>query len=121
MSPNRFRFRAWNTVNNLMLPDIQNYSCFGEYLETPTIIIMQSTGLLDKNGIEIFEGDIVAYKFCGGAEDDNICDFKSVVKFENGAFRPIPEEYECDDSYYSWKRFDFEVIGNIYQNKELLK
>ncbi len=85
--------------------------------------LMQFTGLKDKNGKEIYEGDIVKYKYHirPDWDDDESFDEISEVKFWNGTFYPIPDEYECEDSYYSWKKDNFEVIGNIYENKELLK
>lgn len=91
-------------------------------------ILMQSTGLLDKNGKEIFEGDVVRYKELRGfaCEDD---DFRSsehveicikAVRYSDGAFWPRPYFNDCEDGYYSWRRFDFEVIGNEHENPELL-
>ena len=45
---------------------------------------------------------------------------KAVVTFENGKFSPSPTRCDCDDFWYSWAFDDFEVIGNIYDNPELL-
>ncbi|NMP59661.1 YopX family protein [Enterococcus mundtii] len=78
------------------------------------IELMQSTGLKDKNGVEIFDGDIV--KTLG---DDLEVTF-STIKFAEGAF--------CVDYKNLGTEFDFlyfidsplEVIGNVYQNSELL-
>lgn len=70
------------------------------------------TGLLDKNGKEIYEGDILK-------ERDGIVS----VRFEDGAFLFMYSEH--DGFSYDWiKRhdqgFDVEVIGNIYENPEPL-
>ena len=74
--------------------------------------LMQSTGLLDKNGQEIFEGDIVhAYsedaRLIGAIEyfDNAYC-----IKTKNGVYN----SHWTNAEYY-------EVIGNIYENPELLE
>jgi uncharacterized phage protein (TIGR01671 family) len=69
--------------------------------------LMQFTGLLDKNGKEIYEGDILALV-------NGYCD---VVKFERSAWR-------WNDGHnilgVSWNLESFEVLGNIYENPELM-
>lgn len=69
------------------------------------------TGLRDKNGKRIFEGDIVTMPKYGGGRH------RSVVYFKNGKFA-------VDGSNYSFKDIcpkNMEVIGNIYDNPELLR
>ena len=68
-------------------------------------ILMQYTGLKDKNGIEIYEGDVVR-----GWNNE------SEVKFTQGAFYPEKEYPEVFASCHD----EMEVIGNIYENPELL-
>src|SRR5690554_2183129 len=77
----------------------------------PHIKIMQYAGLKDKNGREIFEGDIVSY-----------FGLKYEVLFKNGAFGWME-----DGEFYSFNEMarsefnKFEIIGNVYENPELLE
>jgi uncharacterized phage protein (TIGR01671 family) len=81
--------------------DLDSFKLFN-HQETDNIEIIQFTGLLDKNGKEIYERDIFAPLY------NRIRPF--VVEFQDGAFN-------C--ARYSVK--NSEVIGNIYENPELLK
>ena len=78
----------------------------------------QYTGLEDKNGKKIFEKDIV---YCKSRLDNA----NMVVIFECGQFRIILSEnyrnYQTNSGFYDINCFDKKVIGNIYDNEELLK
>lgn len=129
------RFRAWDKENKIMysVDEIRLNNSDGNahifikgrgWLSAGKGILMQFTDLLDKNGKEIWEGDIVTYIIYEDKEDNpnfQPYQFKGVVKFEDGEFHPRPYRYECEDYWYSFEVKDFEVIGNIYSNPELLK
>lgn len=78
--------------------------------------IMQYTGLTDKNGKEIYEGDIV--KDLAVLPEDEERDYISVVEFKWGSFLIYDKEKE---KYNTVAHSTLEVIGNIYENPELLK
>lgn len=88
--------------------------------------IGQYTGLKDKNGKKIFEGDILRTPaWLYGEEKVCICKYNqennvnSIIGFglytNDAYFKKYQELVECDE----WD--EFEVIGNIYENKELLE
>lgn len=81
--------------------------------------LMQYTGLKDKNNKEIYEGDIIKYKFPYDIRLKHI----SPVKFlETEASFGIKDRYENEIPLYAISANNyFEVIGNIYENKNLLE
>lgn len=86
--------------------------------EDEEVKLMQYTGVKDKNGKEIYEGDIVLIKL-----DETSTWHKTVVGFKKGAF--IADLIDKEDYVYIFHhRFtsdDFEIIGNVYENKNLLE
>lgn len=122
------KFRAWSTDKKNMA-EVRTLRFTDELVETDKFVersiegvkLMQSTGLKDKNGKEIFEGDIIltsAYGCIVGLgeytyfEDENtpiteIGFYLSFLNVEPAAYAPF-------DKYY-WD--NCEVIGNIYENE----
>ena len=78
---------------------------------------LQFIGLFDKNNIEIYEGDIVELFGVNNPVE---------IIFKNGSFGyyvPIHKDFcaiACN-YYFNFKRLDIKVVGNIYENSELLK
>lgn len=120
------KFRAWDGIKKrifLVLEiDYENRLVSDEtYWNTipfDDVKLMQSTGLRDKNGVEIFEGDIVRYECCPEIYveeviyDNKHCNFGTIDKYgETFSFDAL-----ISDIHVDW----FEVIGNIYENPELL-
>jgi uncharacterized phage protein (TIGR01671 family) len=114
------KFRAWDKKEKVMRTvSLLNTSYMGTEYQTiyfesgpyrhlSEIELMQYTGLKDKNGVEIYEGDIIRLS---DALEPNI----ETVCFEDGAFR-ASVHHEIFDTLQS---YEVEVIGNIYKNPEL--
>ena len=78
------------------------------------IKLMQSTGLTDKNGKEIFEGDVVKVAKNIYSEPT----YYEVVRHRGGAYRLESKQHGCE----LWLRHtDCEIAGNIYKNPELVE
>ena len=95
--------------------DLGNGSGGDEY------VVQQYTGLRDKNGKDIYEGDIIQYNV-GSSYDD----MSFVVKWSNDSLSWIFQSISGEVLSNCWtpngNRFNFiEIIGNIYENPELLK
>ncbi|WP_122646704.1 YopX family protein [Enterococcus mediterraneensis] len=92
---------------------IKGYSCLSEHL-------MQSTGLKDKSGVEIYEGDILVYTSKSiNYGDAYYHSYVEVFRNQSGAYR-IRGEHIYETELYS-NRNSLTVVGDIYSSPELLK
>lgn len=141
------KFRAWDKVGGVMKTSRKNSIRF-DGIFVPDVhdvwnpndfILIQFTGLLDKNGKEIFEGDVVLLPDSeivpvtdegqGPVEDMN---HLSPIEFQDGCFGlkvlensgVFHKGFWPFDSIFNGEGYsveDLEIIGNIYENPDLIK
>ncbi|WDW17301.1 YopX family protein [Enterococcus faecium] len=91
---------------------------------TDQIELMQSTGLKDKNGVEIFEGDVVSVSVRNGFDylDNKVCIVKNSIDYSGLVCSTVDEdlEYQIFNTEL-FEEYTYEVIGNIWENSELLE
>lgn len=124
MKQREIKFRAWDANNRHMVDDDWNFVFYagshhvederGQLLKNYQL--MQYTGLKDKNGVEIYEGDILAYEWPDKSRTITVVE-EDVVYVSDHNETPIT----ITGFSFSFAVDELKVIGNIYENGELLK
>lgn len=113
------KFRFWSKIlNNFVTPDDD---IFVGALKDKNMVVTQYVGLKDKHGKEIYEGDIIETWVVGDMTHEKRLR-RCLVKFNHGEFRlKFPGSSMLRRLANRSLEKNTEVIGNIFENKELLK
>ena len=131
----KIKFRCWDKENKEML-EVQELdyadsydgqpmvrtTMYNDYFDTEDMILMQYTGLKDKNGKEIYDGDIVKKETFDDTKPNYIAvSYAKVIYFEHLAGFYLVNR----DNKILWEvgqdKYNIEVVSTIYENPELLE
>lgn len=124
------KFRAWYTpFKGKTIGQEMKYGQAGRLITHAEMapdkyVLMQSTGMKDKNGVEIFEGDVVLVSVQNGFDylDNKVCVVKNSIGHSGLVCATVDEDLEY--RIFNTELFEeymYEVIGNIWENSELLE
>jgi len=135
------KFRAWNKEENEMEIAGETNACinfFGSVIRNDfgnsPLILMQFTGLLDKNGKEIYFDDVVRFSYFAMNEDFSYGGTAVISRTMNGGagiladfddkeedkYWAVTEGGVIEDIWEDPKVWEMEIIGNVYENPELI-
>ena len=118
------KFRAWDKETQTLNGMAEIYRNKNQEIELhprdKNIILMQSTGLKDENGVEIFEGDVILWSYWDEFEDSG----RAKIIFDKGMFKLLDirtGKGVWDNLFDCLENCDVYFQGNIYENPELLE
>ena len=124
------KYRAWDSWRKRMsvvdriyidTEGVRLYDDFGEYWrDFRDVTLMQSTGLFDEKGVEIFEGDIVQFEDCYEVSDFLYIN-TGIIEWCQGGFHVTNRDSVSMEDLLDGDVLDVTIIGNIYENKDILE
>ena len=131
------RFRAWDVIDKMWYKGISEYLWDSEVFEfnEKNLIFCQFTGLHDKNSKEIYEGDIISVEWCDALYQVNFGEYTLIGECCQGDYCEGEIDHGISVGYYITPKGTlnrnntyplkstevYAVIGNIYENPELIK
>ena len=128
------KYRAWDSAKKEMFKDTfaitesgqvvvveqESVASFPDYVFVEHLVIMQSTGLVDRDGKIIFEGDVVQFEDCSEASDFLYIN-TGIIEWCQGGFHVTNRDSVLMEDLLDGDSLDVTIIGNIYENRELLE
>ena len=124
------RYRVWDKLDKEIYEAGEIHWFRGEFdfigdgitfkRDADEIELMQSTGLKDKNGKEIFEGDIVQFEDCYEVPDFLYIN-TGIIEWCQGGFHVTNRDSVLMEDLLDGDSLDVTIIGNIYENPELFE
>lgn len=121
----QIKFRAWYKESKRFLENVQDLfndklnfpACFADILHDDNCVVEQYTGLKDKNGVEIYEGDILHWLDPWTDKQD----WLGVVIYQEAGFKLDTDFAFKNTEWVEAGTWRFDVVGNVHQNPELLE
>ena len=107
------------SIVNGIIESTEQYISIGAWCPVDSETVGQSTGLVDKNGVEVFGGDVVQFEDCY-IESDFLYINKGIVEWSQGRFT-VTNRYSVEmEDLLDGELLDVTIIGNIYENSALM-